>query len=410
MRADRPIHLTMRMHDFRRAGHTPSLVAALLHFDISFAIWVILGALGAYIADDLGLSASQKGVLVAVPLLSAAFCRIAFGVLADRFGPRRIGTISMLIAIVPLVWGWLGGGTPGQLVGVGVLLGVAGASFAISLPLASRWYPARYQGLAMGIAGAGNSGTVASALIAPRVAEHIGWHGTMGLAIIPAALVLVAFRLLAKEPPAPAARLTLGAFGLMLREGDTWRLCGLYGVTFGCFVGFSSFLPIFFHDQYGLSKVDAASLAAVGGAAGSFVRPFGGHLADRFGGTRVLTCVYGLAAPLLLLLSGMPSLGWAAVGFPVLMATLGLGNGATFQLVGLRFQARIGVVTGLVGAAGGLGGFLLPIALGGLHDSMGGYGAGLSLVGIVVLVAFIGVGVLRPAWRRGWARLADAPV
>src|SRR6201991_828534 len=370
----------MRMKEFRQAGHTPSLVAALLHFDVSFAIWVILGALGAYIAEDLGLSASQKGVLVAVPLLSAAVCRVTFGVLADRYGPRRIGTISMLIALTPLLWGWLGATSMNAMLGVGVLLGVAGASFAISLPLASRWYPPQYQGLAMGIAGAGNSGTVACALVAPRLAEHIGWHATMGVAAIPAVLVLVAFRLLAKEPPAPARRLTLGAFAEMLREHDAWRLCGLYAVTFGCFVGFSSFLPIFFHDQYGLSKVDAASLAAIGGAAGSFVPPFGGHLADRFGGTRVLTVVYGLAAPLLLLLSGMPSLSWAAVGFPVLMAALGLGNGATFQLVGLRFQARIGVVTGLVGAAGGLGGFLLPIALGGLHDSMGGYGHGPSLL------------------------------
>jgi NNP family nitrate/nitrite transporter-like MFS transporter len=400
----------MRINDFRRAGHTPSLVAALLHFDVSFAIWVILGALGAYIAEDLGLSASQKGVLVAVPLLSAAVARVSFGVLADRFGPRRIGTISMLIAIVPLLWGWLGATTMNQLLGVGVMLGVAGASFAISLPLASRWYPARHQGLAMGIAGAGNSGTVACALLAPRIAEQIGWHATMGLAAIPAVLVLIAFRLLAKEPPAPAQRLTLGAFGQMLRESDTWRLCGLYAVTFGAFVGFSSFLPIFFHDQYGLSKVDAASLAAIGGAAGSILRPLGGHLADRLGGTRVLTFVYGLAAPLLLLLSGMPSLLYAAIGFPLVMGVLGLGNGATFQLVGLRFRARVGVVTGLVGAAGGLGGFLLPLALGGLHDSMGGYGAGLTLVALVATVAFVAVGILRPVWRRGWGAVAEAPV
>src|SRR5262245_30393093 len=227
----------MRMTEFRKAGHTPSLIAALLHFDVSFAIWVILGALGAYIAEDLGLSASQKGVLVAVPLLSAAVCRVTFGVLADRFGPRRVGTISMTIALLPLLWGWLGATSMNAMIGVGVLLGVAGASFAISLPLASRWYPARYQGLAMGIAGAGNSGTVACALIAPRLAEHVGWHATMGLASIPAVLVLIAFRFLASEPPAPAHRLTLGAFGAMLREGDAWRLCGLYAVTFGCFVG-----------------------------------------------------------------------------------------------------------------------------------------------------------------------------
>src|SRR3954449_6086005 len=383
-----PMSLLMRMSEFRRAGHTPSLVAALLHFDVSFAIWVILGALGAYIAEDLGLSAAEKGVLVAIPLLSAAVCRVTFGILADRFGPRRIGTISMSIAVLPLLWGWLGATTMNQMLGVGVLLGVAGASFAISLPLASRWYPPQHQGLAMGIAGAGNSGTVACALVAPRLAEHIGWHGVMGLAIIPAVLVLVAFRVLAKEPPAPVSRLTVSAFLEMLGEADTWKLCGLYAVTFGGFVGLSSFLPIFFHDQYGLTKVDAASLAAIGGAAGSFVRPFGGHLADRFGGTRVLTFVYGVAAPLMLFLSSIPSLALAGIGFPLVMAALGLGNGATFQLVGLRFRARIAVVTGLVGAAGGLGGFVLPIALGSLHDRFGGYGAGLTLAAVVVAVAF----------------------
>jgi NNP family nitrate/nitrite transporter-like MFS transporter len=251
---------------------------------------------------------------------------------------------------------------------------------------------------------------VASALIAPRVAEHIGWHATMGLAIIPATLVLVAFRLLAKEPPAPAKRLTVGAFAAQLREGDTWRLCGLYAVTFGCFVGFSSFLPIFFHDQYGLSKVAAAGVAAAGGGAGSLVRPLGGHLADRFGGTRVLAAVFAVAAPLLLVISDLPGVTVAAIAFPLAMGALGLGNGATFQLVGLRFRERVGVVTGLVGAAGGVGGFLLPIALGSLHDRFGGYGAGLRLVGLVVLGAFIAVALLRPAWRRGWARLAEAPV
>src|SRR3954451_23383638 len=124
----------MRMKEFRQAGHTPSLVAALLHFDVSFAIWVILGALGAYIAEDLGLSAAQKGVVVAIPLLSAAVCRVSFGVLADRFGPRRVGTISMAIALAPLLWAWLGATTVTQLYGVGALLGVAGGAVAHTLP------------------------------------------------------------------------------------------------------------------------------------------------------------------------------------------------------------------------------------------------------------------------------------
>src|SRR3954453_18742896 len=164
----------MQMTEFRKAGHTPSLIAALLHFDVSFAIWVILGSLGAYIAEDLGLSAAQKGVLVAVPLLSAAVCRVTLGCPPARFGPRRIGPISMPVPLLPLLWAWLGATSLNAMLGVGALLGVAGASFAISLPLASRWYPAEHQGLAMGIAGAGNSGTVICALFAPRIAEQIG--------------------------------------------------------------------------------------------------------------------------------------------------------------------------------------------------------------------------------------------
>src|SRR4051794_17294293 len=129
-----PMSLVMRMREFRRAGHTPSLIAALLHFDVSFAIWVILGALGAYIAEDLGLSAAQKGVVVAIPLLSAAVCRVTFGVLADRFGPRRIGTISMAIALAPLLWAWLGAapGTPPY--GRGALPGGPGAPVAVRPP------------------------------------------------------------------------------------------------------------------------------------------------------------------------------------------------------------------------------------------------------------------------------------
>ncbi|MGH2802589.1 MAG: MFS transporter, partial [Thermoleophilaceae bacterium] len=176
------------MSEFRRAGHTPSLVAALIHFDVSFMVWMMLGALGAYIGEDLGLSASAKGLLVAVPLISAAAFRILLGVLGDRFGPKRVGALSMAVVGAPLAWGWLGAGSYGELLSVGVLLGVAGASFAVSLPLASRWYPARYQGLAMGIAGAGNSGTVITTLLAPRLAEHVGWQGVLGIALAPVVL------------------------------------------------------------------------------------------------------------------------------------------------------------------------------------------------------------------------------
>ena len=400
----------MQVQGFRRAGHTPSLVAALVHFDVSFMVWTILGALGIYIAEDLGLSASQKGLLVATPLLAAAVARITMGILADRFGPKRVGSISMLVVLAPLLYGWLAADSLGHLLAVGLLLGVAGGSFAVSLPLASRWFPPQYQGLAMGIAGAGNSGTVVCTLAAPRLAEHFGWQTTLGIAAAPVALAFVAYIVLAKEPPRPAQPLRGRDIASLLRESDTWRLCGFYAVTFGCFVGFASFLPILLHDEYGLSKLEAASATAVGAALGSFLRPLGGHLADRIGGTGVLACVYGFAGAMLLAVSSIPPLNIALVLFPLAMAAFGIGNGATFQLVGLRFKDRVGVVTGLVGAAGGIGGFLLPFGLGSLHDVAGGYGFGLGLIGAVAVGALVAIIAVRASWRRGWSELAEARV
>jgi MFS transporter, NNP family, nitrate/nitrite transporter len=392
----------MHLQDFRRAGHTPTLLAALLHFDVSFMAWVMLGALGAYIGEDLGLSASEKGLMVAVPLLAAAVFRVLLGALGDRFGPKRVGTISMAVVLAPLAIGALGASSYGGVLAMGVLLGVAGASFAISLPLASRWYPPRHQGLAMGIAGAGNSGTVITTLAAPRLAEAHGWHAVFGLAAVPVALALVAFVVLAREAPAPLERLTGRLLRETLRESDAWRLCGLYAVTFGGFVGLASFLPILLHDEYGLTKVAAATVTAVGAASGSLLRPVGGHLADRVGGTTVLTGVYGTAAAMLLFVSGLPAVGAAGVAFVCAMGALGMGNGAVFQLVGLRFGQRIGVLTGLVGAAGGLGGFLLPTVLGGLRDLAGTYGAGLAVVSAAALGALVATLLMRGAWRSGW--------
>jgi NNP family nitrate/nitrite transporter-like MFS transporter len=373
----------------RRAGHAPSLVAALLHFDASFMAWVLLGALGAYIGDDLGLSASAKGLMVAVPLLSAAVMRVTLGLLGDRFGPRRVGLCSMGVVVVALLLGWLAARTYGGVLGVGVLLGVAGASFAIALPLASRHFPPRHQGLAMGIAGAGNSGTVLTTLAAPRIAEQLGWHAVFGLALIPITLVWAAFALLAKEPPRPARPARLSDLRDVLRERDAWRLAGLYSVTFGGFVGLSSFLPIFFHDQYALTKVDAASLVAVGAALGSLLRPVGGYLADRHGASPVLTAVFGVAAALLLFTSALPALGATAIAFPLAMGTLGIGNGAVFQLVGLHYRERIGLLTGIVGAAGGLGGFLLPIVLGVGRDAIGSYGPGLGAISAAAVIGLL---------------------
>ena len=389
----------MRLNELRRSGHAPSLTAALIHFDVSFMCWVLLGALGAYIAEDLALSPFEKGVVVAVPLLSAAGMRLVLGLLGDRLGPKRVGLVSMGLVTLPLLWGWLAAGTLSQVLGVGLLLGVAGASFAVALPLASRWYPPRLQGLAMGIAGAGNSGTVIATLAAPRIAEHTGWHAVLGMALVPVALAFAGFALLAREPPQTTQPLTARGMAAMLREPDARRMAGLYMVTFGGFVGLASFLPILLHDQYGLTKVQAATIAACGGALGSLLRPVGGHVADRVGGTTVLSGVLGVAGAGLLFVSGLPAVGATAVAFVVTMGALGVGNGAVFQLVGLRFRDRIGAMTGIVGAAGGLGGFALPFALGLVKQLAGSYGVGLALLAAIAASALLVVRIVRGAMR-----------
>ena len=372
-------------------------------------VWTILGALGIYISQSLHLDPGTMGVVVGTPLVAAAFTRVAMGILADRFGPKRVGAVSMVLAVMPLLWGWLAADDLIQLLGVGLLLGIAGGSFAVSIPLASRWFSVKDQGVAMGIVGAGNAGTVVCTLGAPRLAQHVGWHAALGIAVAPLLLAWIAFIVLAKEPPRPERPLRAREIVLVLRERDTWKLGFFYLVTFGCFVGFTSFLPILLHGQYGLSKLQAATATAVGVGLGSFLRPIGGWAADRIGGTRVLAGVYAVAGGVLVIIAQAPPLRVVLVAFPLIMAVFGVGNGATFQLVGLRFREQIGVVTGLVGAAGGLGGFLLPTLLGTLHNRQG-YGLGLGLIAAASLGSLAAIVVVRTRWNRGWAALAEARV
>lgn len=383
---------------FRQAGHTPSLAAALIHFDVSFLCWVLVGALGAYIAADLGLSPTQKGLMVAVPPLGGAGFRLLLGPLSDRVGIKRLGLLTLALTLVPLLWGATLATSFLQVLGVGLLLGVAGASFAVALPLASRWYPPEHQGLALGIAGAGNSGTVIAALAAPRLAEHLGWHGTFAVAMVPVTLAWIAFAVLAKEPPRAAATGAPGGALSLLREGDPRWLCGFYLVTFGGFVGLSGYLPIFFVDRFELTKVSAGAFAALCAVAGSLLRPVGGALSDRVGGTRVLTSALVVAACFAAILATLPGLGVTVVLLFGVLGLLGMGNGAVFQLVGRRVPERVGAMTGLVGAAGGIGGFLLPFGFGWLASTTGAFTAGFVVLAAAAALAAAAVAGRDRAW------------
>ncbi|WP_438444309.1 MFS transporter [Gorillibacterium sp. sgz5001074] len=400
----------MEVKSFRKAGHFPSLVSAFLYFDVSFMIWVMCGALSLYITKDFGLTASQKALMVAIPTLGGAFFRIPMGILADRIGSKKAGMIGMVLTYIPLLWGWLGGTTLNQIHMLGFLLGIAGASFAVSLSLASRWYPPQYQGLAMGIAGAGNSGTALATFFGPQLAAAYGWHNVFGMALLPLTIVMVTYLIMAKDSPNQPEPKKFSDYLQMLKYGDTWWFCFFYSITFGGFVGFASYLSIFLFDQYGetavpggITKVQVGYLVTLTVIAGSFVRPIGGYIADKIGGMRFLLVLFGFISVLLYFLSSLPSLGLATALFVLTMICLGMGNGSIFQIVPQRFPKEIGVVTGIVGAAGGLGGFALPFLLGYIREMTGTFSTGFIVIGSIVAVATFLFYSRSISWRRSWA-------
>jgi NNP family nitrate/nitrite transporter-like MFS transporter len=389
-------------------GHWPTLAACFLHFDVSFMLWVLVGSLGVFIGESAGLDAGQKALVVAVPILSGSLLRVPLGILSDQIGARRVGTWMLAALYLPLALGAFAGETLPELLAIGALLGVAGASFAVALPLASRWYPPERQGLAMGIAAAGNSGTVLTNMVAPRLAVHVGWHGVMLLAMIPLTVALAGFALLARESPRRGGAPTWATYRVALQQTDLWWFCALYAITFGGYVGLSSFLPILLRDQYAVSPVAAGSLTALVACVGSLTRPAGGHLADRVGGAPLLTLLLGTLAAIYATSSLLPSLPVMVTLWLVGMACLGLGNGTIFQMVPQRFQREIGLVTGVVGAVGGLGGFCLPMVLGRARAATGSFAAGFTVMAMAAVAAVVLVRLLvayREGWRLSWRRV-----
>ena len=317
---------------FWKAGHTPTLLSAFLYFDLSFMVWVLLGPLAVQIASSLHLTPAQKGLMVATPVLAGALLRIVMGVLVDQIKPKMAGLIGQIIVILSLLTAWLHGiENFQQALMLGIGLGFAGAAFAVALPLASRWYPPEHQGTALGIAGAGNSGTVFAALFAPALAVAYGWENVFGLALIPLGIAMLVYIIFAKDAPdAPAAK-SLSQYLAILKDKDAWWFMFFYSVTFGGFVGLASSLTIYFNDLYSLGAVKAGYCTAACVFAGSLVRPLGGMIADRIGGIRTLMTMYVLAVILLIVMSfGQATYQTALMIIIPTMAILGMGNGVVF--------------------------------------------------------------------------------
>jgi NNP family nitrate/nitrite transporter-like MFS transporter len=390
----------MSVKAFLKAGHTPTLFAAFLYFDLSFMVWVMLGPLAVQIAAQLHLTPAEKGLMVAVPTLAGAVLRVVMGVLVDHLRPRLAGIIGQVLVLLGLVAAWaMGLHSLGQMLLLGLVLGMAGASFAVALPLASRWYPSEHQGKALGIAGAGNSGTVLASLFAPALAVHFGWTNVIGMAAIPLSVAFLVYLALAKDAPVQPEPKRFAEYLDVLKSPDAWCFMGLYGVTFGGFVGLSSSLPVYFNTQYGLPPVAAGLFTAACVFAGSMVRPIGGALADRFGGARTLSIMYAIAAAALFVVSfGLHQVQLALAVLVTGMLALGMGNGAVFQLVPQRFGREIGVMTGLVGMAGGVGGFYLAFSLGLSRQYTGSYQTGLLSFAILAMLALVGLTGVRRRW------------
>jgi NNP family nitrate/nitrite transporter-like MFS transporter len=401
----------MRLSELKNNGHWPTLLSAFLYFDFSFMVWTLLGPLGAQIGETLNLSPGQKGLMVALPILAGAVLRILLGLLADRVRAKNAGIMAQLVVITGLAVAWIFG-LPNYSAALlmGLVLGFAGASFAVALPQAGRWYPPDMQGLAMGLAGAGNIGVVLDSLLAPRLAEAFGWRNVFGLALVPAFLVLVFYAAAAKEAPGEVKQRKISDYLTLLKEPDALWFCFYYMISFGGFVGLASSYVLYFKSEFSLSPVHGGDFAALCTFVGASFRPVGGAMADQIGGIRSLYRFYLIAGVALIAAALIHDLALNLALFILASGSLGMANGAVFQLLPQRFRKDVGVMTGLVGAAGGIGGFYLASSLGFSEEITGSYQSGLLIFASLCLVAIAGLNLVKTRWRSTWGALAGARI
>lgn len=440
-----------------KSGDWKSLLACFLYFDSGFTIWVMLGPLAPFISKDIAMSPAEQGFLVAVPVLAAAILRVTLGNLLQSVDGRKIAQMGVLLSAVPSIVLLLMPGAPSYLtlLILGVFLGMGGASFAVALPMAGSNYPPKVQGLVLGLAAAGNIGAVLDGFMFPGLAHAYGWQRATAAALPLLAITALAIFFWAKDrgpktgSPVPAfAGFVVNLLGLIcmvllvyagllghgktgllllpflgallavavlphkyravLAERDTWVIMLVYSITFGGFVGMASYVSLLLINLYQMSKIDAGLMMAALAFTGAILRPLGGLIADRVSGVRALLFLLaGISALDFTFAAVTPAMGAGILLLFGLYVCFGLGNGATFQLVPHRWQGRTGVMTGIIGAAGGIGGFYLPVVMGIAKESTGSYQMGFATFGGIAALAFVLVVVLRQQWLM-WAMPGNA--
>jgi NNP family nitrate/nitrite transporter-like MFS transporter len=435
-----------------RSGDWRALLACFLYFDTGFTVWVLFGPLAPFISKSIAMTPAQQGFLVAVPVLSAAILRVALGNLYQSADGKRIALFGIALSAIPTIVLPLLTAVPSYpvLLALGVLLGVGGASFAVALPMAGSNYPPKVQGLVLGLAAAGNIGAVLDGFVFPRLATHFGWQAAAGGALPLLALAALALACWANDagPKSGSAARAFGSFvltlfGLMalvllveaglfgsgragvlllpllgsllaiallpqryravLAERDTWVVMLVYSITFGGFVGMSSYVTLLLTNLYRLPSIEAGLFMALLAATGAMVRPLGGLIADKVSGVRALTVLLAVISLAdFVFAATMPPFAGGIALLLGLYVAFGLGNGATFQLVPHRWAGRTGLLSGIVGAAGGIGGFYLPVVMGIAKESTGSYQMGFATFGVLAGCAFLAVVWLRRPWM-AWA-------
>ena len=395
------------MADFRNflmSGHAPTPGAAFFYFMCSCAIWVINGVMAPFIGETFQLTPAQKGLMLSVPIFAGALMRFPLGVLAQYIGRKNATLVEMGGIALAMAYGYFMVESFNDLLAMGVLLGIAGASFGVALSLGSGSFPPRYKGLAMGLIGAGNVGTAVSALLAPPLAQAFGWQAVYGFAGIGILIPMVVMVVYAKEPDDVDAHASFRDHIACLFEKDGWAFSLIYAITFGGFIGLTSFLPSYFFDQFGVSKVQAGQLTMLAAFMGAAVRIFGGWISDHWGGVNTLTAVL-VVVTVSLVLCGLStsSLPLTVLLLIVCFAALGAGNGATFQLVPLRWPTTTAVAGSMIGEIGALGGGFITNALGLSKQYTGSYASGFYAFAACAVVVLVMLRFMQIRWTRTWA-------
>ncbi|UVH55279.1 MFS transporter [Variovorax paradoxus] len=390
--------------NFLQSGHSPTLFAAFLYFSFSCCIWVLNGAMAPFIGETFNLSPAQKGLMLSVPIIAGALMRFPLGILSQYIGRKKATLVEMGLIAVAMLFGFFFVKSFNDLLAMGVLLGIAGASFGVALSLGSGWFPPQHKGLAMGLVGAGNVGTAVSVLVAPPLANWLGWQAVYGVAAVAILIPMVVMVVFAKEPPDVNAHSSFREHIACLFEKDGWVFSLIYGVTFGGFIGLTTFLPSYYYDQFGVSKVQAGQLTMLAAFMGAAVRVVGGWISDRWGGVNTLTVVLLVVAVSLVLVGfSSGSLTVTTLVLIVCFGALGAGNGALFQLVPLRWPTSTAVAGSMIGEIGALGGGLVPNAMGLSKQYLGSYIWGFVFFAALSLVMLGVMRVMQIRWTRTWA-------